>query len=1405
MSEFAKRLSGMSGGKPKPTFSERVVEAARPPTLGELAKQSAHDIVSRGGNVIGGTISHVGRLSEVAGQKLASMAGVDPDYSQMNPRNELLVNFGKAISEYANIALPEAEKAKGHLVPEVVGSLGEMAAFGGVGGLARGKIAQSLTIGGMGALYQGEAEFEAARMAHEDPDSEEAYERAWEVARPNYAIGASESILAQIMGRWDKSSGGLMGRVLRGFAGEGSQEMLQQAATNIVARETYDKERSVVEGVVQSGKAAGLSGALFSLLTAWLPRKGPVSPPTDVSSQDAPTTQPEITVRGEDPTASQAQELVSVSPEGVRTPLGQEAPAPAQEPQAAPEAAQEPEVTQEALSNALLDLDEGRTPKVHPAEDAYFRRVMSLPEEGIRTEVEGMDQEQVGRFVDYVERNPDQQVDDISKQMGVKPPTEQEFQEVEESLNLTPEEQADVAQREKQAKLELLSEERRGTELEDPTEGRGEPDLLTPEQREEYDPTQEIPPEAEPGTEEIVKLGAFPGEVTDDVKFYTGRLLKKLRKQPPVSGKGTYDTSAATTRTLYQKHVDKMVPVLAAEEIARTKGAKDQPSTYAAEMLRRGRTKVEQDRVEKRFYNPIYRTVRSFGRKKVKLEDVDKFLIARTAEERNAAIAGRQKAFTKLETQIQKANEKGDRATADAIQEELDALSGGLDLAELDWDHENNPASGMKTSEAKAYLKKIQEGPDADLYEKLGKQFDRVTAETRKVWRESGLFSEDTIRAFEELYEHYAPLRTYIQGETQGRTRGMTIGGEEVHKAKGRKSMADSPLAFGLAQLDQAIIRAEKNKVGQRLLQNVQDNPEAWGFVKVIGPNSEHTKQKVKNYDNTLGVKVEGQLYRMEFDPEYANVAQALKHITGPDMDAVTNAAGSFSRFLAQASTRWNPGFAPANLIRDVFTGFIHSSEHGLRFATKVTRDVPKALLALSGRGSKEWQGWADRYKQSGAPITFLDLGGMEAQLKTIEKELASAEGGTLRKSVRGFKRIVEVVENFSDLTENGTRLSYFRHAIEDLGMTDEQAALAAKDLTVNFERRGDLGNHINAWFMFSQAGVQGIDRMRRAMKVPMVKKLVASGVIGAMFWDHIARAMMGEDEDGEDRWDKIPEYEKRSNFIIPTGWLTGDDYDRITIPMPRMYSFFAYAGMKASAYMAGEEQSKRRVMGDLFQAGLLEFSPVGEEFYPTIAQIPIQILTNRDWKGDPIRPTKPFDKGPVSHRVWPDANPSLVAVTQWLNRVTGGDEFTPGIIDWNAQYIEHGISNLFGGAGATVTRALDTLGALGSGEIPDAYRVPVLRRFVKGSNPFQSSQDFGEALDFLEKESSRAKSRDETFSQSRLLEDGRKARNKIREISRKADKLETESEKDKLYRDAESVRLKFLKRYREEMDNAER
>jgi len=460
-------------------------------------------------------------------------------------------------------------------------------------------------------------------------------------------------------------------------------------------------------------------------------------------------------------------------------------------------------------------------------------------------------------------------------------------------------------------------------------------------------------------------------------------------------------------------------------------------------------------------------------------------------------------------------------------------------------------------------------------------------------------------------------------------------------------------------------------------------------------------------------------------------LARQITNLGTSDMPGFLRATGKITRVLAAMATKWNPGFMLPNFVRDFGMAAINlTGEQGGEMARKV---LNPARIARALQGA--WQAardpdatgeWVDRYRRyeaSGAPVGVFEIDTPAEQGRNLQRLMDEVDPTPLKRArmllLDSQHGLFKLLEDANVAVENAVRFSAFDAALE-MGATEQQAASLAKNLTVNFNRRGEWGPNINALFMFFSAGANGTARVIKSLKNPKVQKIVAGVASMAVVMDVINRMVAGDDDDGENFYDKIPQYIKERNLIVMFG-----DGDYLKIPLPWGFNVFWDAGTQLSAAIHGP-QTAGEAASHLLSTMYSAFNPLGGEasllqtISPTITDPLAQQAENKTFYGAPIRPKNyPFGlQKPESQLYWQSTNPMAVEVTQWLNEVTGGTMATSGAIDINPELVEHWVEFLTGGSGKFLSRGTKSFVHAVRGTKVFLKDVPILRRFAGEADP---------------------------------------------------------------------------------------
>lgn len=876
------------------------------------------------------------------------------------------------------------------------------------------------------------------------------------------------------------------------------------------------------------------------------------------------------------------------------------------------------------------------------------------------------------------------------------------------------------------------------------------------------------------------------------------------------------------------------------EEIRKAEGdIPVQQDAYMAEELFHGKVENDLRVVREKMIEPLAERMSQYD---ISLKQLDEYLYALHAPERNAVIAERNPELT----------------------------DGG---------------SGMTDAEAAAVMQKVEKSGKAEQYQDLANAVHAMLEQRRALLRRAGLADQETLGAWEATYKNYVPLKGFAADETPGGHarigKGFSISGKESKLAGGRKSRAASPTSYAISDLTEAVIRRRKNQVGNTFLELVSahPNPDYWQVfteenpevdrrpVRVKDPETGRTKIEVREQavpmammgDRYFTTKRNGQTYYIKLQDE--RLMRAMRNLGPEDNNAVIRSLSAVTRVMSALNTSLNPEFVISNFARDIQTALLNlkseqTSEvgkaRGKKIAGRVLRQTPKAVRAIyaSLRGQElsgdmaKWQSEFDRFRANGAKTGYFDMKDIDGQAKELEDLIKLASGGGVQSARRFFQQSGQWIEDINQSIENGVRLSAYVNAVE-AGIPRAKAASLAKNMTVNFNRRGELGTTMNALYMFANASVQGTANVVRTLghlngqkgdpilgRMNAAQKIAVGMTVGGFTLALLNRLVAGDDDDGVNWWEKVPDYVKERNIVIMKSMVGGEPGEYWTIPLPYGYNVFPVIGNGMEDLVFGDK-SAGRIAGDITLAALGSFSPIGfedsEEVYgivmknitPTVLRPVSSIALNENFMGAPIYKENlpfgtPLPDSSLSFRSTPEAYKTLA---KEMNDATGGSQYRPGAVDVSPDIMRYVVGYFGGGAYDFWTGRLpDAIYKAWEGIPLEEREVPFLRKISGKVLPYDDQNKFYRRRDEimqLENERKNLGNRDraafyrEFRAKLRLKSMAKSTADRLKELRGQRDRIEamdlTPQQHDRRLRRVEKRMEEVIDRFNRRYETADR
>lgn len=751
---------------------------------------------------------------------------------------------------------------------------------------------------------------------------------------------------------------------------------------------------------------------------------------------------------------------------------------------------------------------------------------------------------------------------------------------------------------------------------------------------------------------------------------------------------------------------------------------------------------------------PLLADMRARG---VDMPTLERYLHARHAPEANRVLAernpnaqmieaGKAKAQAEvkaLEVQLQRARAHG--TATKAIEQALEQA-----MAERDrWtgaqafkgtDAERLSLSGMSDAEAAAFMGGLPAGQKVHL-EALAARVDAMQAKTLEALEKYGLMDKATLDAWRSTYQFYVPLHrdeAHPDAVSHPIGQGFSTKGDASKRRTGSNEKVTNILAHIAMQREAALTRGEKNRVAKKLYLMAAQNPdpETWSvdkppMMKTVDRETGFVRTTVdptyRNKPNVVMVRIGGKDHAITFNernPKAVRMAQSIKGADVGDLNAFESIMGKATRWLSSVNTQYNPIFGIINFARDVQAAILQLSTTPLKGQERaVAAYVPAALKGIyaevrsrrkgqprgTGQWAKLWEDMQDEGGTTGYRELFITP---DERVQALTKELNALERG---KASEAAHAVVDWLSDYNETMENAVRLAAYKVAL-DQGMSKERAASLAKNLTVNFNRRGRQTARLGAYYAFLNAAIQGTTRMVETLRGPLGRKIMLGGVVLGAVNALIGMAMMGGDDDEEDNWEKIPDFVKERSLIVPLG---REDY--LAIPMPLGYHVFPNLGRKAVEMMMHDDPTKGvgSHIAEMLRITLDAFNPLGgsenlaQMVTPTPFDPAVALMMNRDWTGKPIyrEDNSNLDPTPGHQRTKDTASAFSKAVSEALNKITGGTDYQPGAVSVTPDQIDYVIGQITGGLGREILKLENTITAPLTGDELPAYKIPLVGR----------------------------------------------------------------------------------------------
>ena len=636
-------------------------------------------------------------------------------------------------------------------------------------------------------------------------------------------------------------------------------------------------------------------------------------------------------------------------------------------------------------------------------------------------------------------------------------------------------------------------------------------------------------------------------------------------------------------------------------------------------------------------------------------------------------------------------------------------------------------------------------------------------------------------------YENYVPLRGIFDADGEATedasytrsatTQGYSVRGREDRRALGRQEYATNILAAAFLQNQNAVIRAERNKVGLSFLnllraderltsqfaEEIESVPLTRGLVK--GSVRTIVDRNALNDPNIFAVKENGKhVYIRVRDQRLANALKGGAGVSAQTSNAVVRGLGKINRYLSNINTSLNPEFFITNMLRDIQTAGVNINQYEEKgIVSEVRRNFIDAFKSVRQVVREDIDAVDDpsipvseltgaalfrRFQRAGgqnATNQISDLSDQIANIKKLTDDIAEqgarGQWNAVKNSFVGKKTgsMLKFLEDYNTVAENAIRVATFKALAPRIG--EQRAAFAARNVTVDFAKGGEYKTLMNSMYLFYNASLQGSFAMlSAAARSKKVRKIWVGLMVAGVLQDQLLALTSDEDEDGQLMADKIPDYILEHNLVFrdPFG-IT--ERSHIVIPMPYGLNMAVNIGRSLSRAARGG-YTPAEAADSAMMTMIDTLNPLGgtESFInfvmPTVVDPVIDLYENEDFANKPIyKETSPFDPTPPpdSQLYWSTTSPSAKWIAQWLNSLDGST-VEKGTLDVSPDVIEFWVDYLTGGIGRFVQRSGDFAFSTLPKAVEDGFTDEMIRQVPFGRKIVYSVSEREDLGSFIDK-----------------------------------------------------------------------
>lgn len=502
-------------------------------------------------------------------------------------------------------------------------------------------------------------------------------------------------------------------------------------------------------------------------------------------------------------------------------------------------------------------------------------------------------------------------------------------------------------------------------------------------------------------------------------------------------------------------------------------------------------------------------------------------------------------------------------------------------------------------------------------------EFANMTKEINSYWQkvthswlvDTGRMAENAWQAMVNKYPNYVPAFMPDKGVNIGGSRFSINAGTKA--AKAGTTLKRVPIEDAMMQQVQQMVKTtRKNDLFLNVIDTLRNNPEElkrYGVVSsdrqvldnldfdtILSNSEKEALKEVNSKLYTISAMENGEKVTAYISADLAEAFSKIDNVIGSkNMQTFANLGKRITNAMKGAITVYNPVFSLANISRDIPSALIQTENGTMRYA--------KNLFKAVGEMATNGEMW-NKYLAMGGKTS-----GYVGSNRTFKNTLLPNKN-----PIKGaFDNIKNILGAAGEVTESVPRFAEFLSTMETTGDLNKALKDSAR-VTTDFSNAGEVGKTLDAWTLYLNAGIQGLDTFAKTIKTHPLRTAARSASVIT-----VPYALLTLYNWSNPHYQDLTDHTKQNYFILPN--LAGETDDEgnaktfIKIPLNREYGAIFGSALDVVAGYASGEINPWNGYANSVKNNFMAADPATENI---LAPLLINLPNNVNYAGQKIVPT---------------------------------------------------------------------------------------------------------------------------------------------------------------------------------------